>query len=101
MEVTMHQVETGGGSFAWQNRHRRRSFTMEIDKSDERYYSVKVMSSLPLSEQLHEANAVLCTEAAEDESVFLERFETQNGHIVLLYRLWRRKNGKGRNKESL
>ena len=74
---------------------------MEIKKSDERYYSVKVMSSLPLSEQLHEANAVLCTEAADDESVFLERFETQNGHIVLLYRLWRRKNGKSRNKESL
>ena len=95
----MRKVETGEGTFAWQNRKRRRSFTMEIEKSDERYYSVKVMSSLPLSEQLHEANAVLCTEAAEDESVFLERFETQNGHIVLLYRLWRRKNGKGRNKE--
>lgn len=74
---------------------------MEIKKSDERYCSVKVMSSLPLSEQLHEANAVLCTEAADDESVFLERFETQNGHIVLLYRLWPRKNGKGKNKESL
>jgi kynurenine formamidase len=74
---------------------------MDIKKSDERYYSVKVMSRLPLSEQLHEANAVLCKEAAEDESVFLERFETQNGHIVLLYRLWRRKNGKSRNKELL
>ena len=74
---------------------------MEIEKSDERYYSVKVMSSLPLSEQLHEANSVLCTEAADDESVFLERSETQNGHIVLLYRFWHRKNGKGRNKEAL
>ena len=74
---------------------------MEIKKSDERYYSVKVMSSLPFSEQLYEANAVLCTEAADDESVFLERLETQNGHIVLLYRLWRGKNGKGKNKESL
>jgi hypothetical protein len=74
---------------------------MDIKKSDERYYSVKVMSSLPLSEQLHEANAVLCTEASEDESAFLERSETENGHIVLLYRLWRRKNGKGRNKELL
>lgn len=67
---------------------------MEIVKSDERYYSVKVMSSLPLSQQLHKANAVLCTEAADDESVFLERVETQNGHIVLLYRLWRKKAGK-------
>ena len=74
---------------------------MKIEKSDERYYSVKVMSSLPLSEQLHEANAAICNEAEDDESVFLERSETQNGHIVLLYRLWRRKNGKGRNKESL
>ncbi|MDH3554944.1 MAG: hypothetical protein OEV25_06420 [Deltaproteobacteria bacterium] len=74
---------------------------MEIKKSDERYYSVKVMSNLPLSEQLHEANALLCTEAAKDESVFLERSETQNGHRVLLYRLWRRENGKGRNKEPL
>lgn len=64
---------------------------MEIKKSDERYYSVKVMNSLPLSEQLHEVNAVLCTEAADDESAFLERSETQNGHIVLLYRLWRKK----------
>ena len=74
---------------------------MEIKKSDERYYSVKVMSNLPLSEQLHEANVLLCTEAAKDESVFLERSETQNGHRVLLYRLWRRENGKGRNKEPL
>ena len=74
---------------------------MEIKKSDERYYSVKVMSSLPFSEQLHEANAAICNEAEDDESVFLERSETQNGHIVLLYRFWHRKNGKGRNKESL
>jgi hypothetical protein len=66
---------------------------MEIEKSDERHYSVTIMRSLPLSEQLHEANAVLCTEAAEDESVFLERSETRNGHIVLLYRLCRREEG--------
>jgi len=97
----LHKVETGGGSFASQNRHLKRNSTMDIKKSDERYCSVKVMSSLPLSEQLHEANAVLCTEASEDESAFLERSETENGHIVLLYRLWRRKNGKGRNKELL
>ncbi len=61
---------------------------METRKEDERYYSVKIMRSLPLSEQLHEANALICSEAAEDESVFLERLETRNGHIVLLYRLW-------------
>lgn len=67
---------------------------METRKEDERYYSVKIMSSLPLSEQLHEANALICTEAAEDESVFLERLQTRNGHIVLLYRLWRREEGK-------
>lgn len=97
----MHQVETGGKSLAWQNRFLTRSSVMEIEKSDERYYSVKVLRSLPLSEQLHEANAVICNEAAKDESVFLERLETQNGHIVLLYRFWHRKNGKGRNKESL
>jgi hypothetical protein len=101
MGVSLHKVETGGGNFASQNRHLKRNSTMDIKKSDERYYSVKVMSSLPLSEQLHEANAVLCTEASEDESAFLERSETENGHIVLLYRLWRRKNGKGRNKELL
>ena len=97
----MHQVETGRENCAWQNRFLTRSFAMEIKKNDERFYSVKVMSSLPLSEQLHKANVLLCNEAADDESVFLERFETQNGHIVLLYRLWRRKNGKGKNKESL
>ena len=44
--------------------------------------------------KLHEANAVICNEAAEAESVFLESSETRNGHIVLLYRLLRRENGK-------
>jgi hypothetical protein len=56
---------------------------MDIKKSDERYYSVKVMSRLPLSEQLHEANAVLCKEAAEDESVFLERFRDKTQLEIL------------------
>ena len=63
---------------------------MEIEKKDERHYSVKIMRSLPLAEQLHQANALICSEAAEDESVILERSETRNGHLVLLYRLWRR-----------
>ena len=73
---------------------------METKKSDERYYSVKIMRSLPLTDQLREANALICTEAAQDESVFLERSETRNGHIVLLYRLWRRKAGRGGSHES-
>ena len=63
---------------------------MESGKEDERYYSVKIMRSLPLSEQLHEANALICNEAKEDESVFLESLQARNGDILLLYRLWRR-----------
>ncbi|UCG13177.1 MAG: hypothetical protein JSU72_01415 [Deltaproteobacteria bacterium] len=63
---------------------------MQIKKEDERYYSVKITRNMPLADQLREANALLCTEAAKDESVFLERSETRNGHLVLLYRLWRR-----------
>jgi len=67
---------------------------METRKEDERYYSVRILGSLPISEQIHEANSIICTEASENESVFLERLENQNGHIVLLYRLWCRKDGK-------
>jgi hypothetical protein len=66
---------------------------METKRSDERYYSVKIIRNLPLAEQLHEANTLICNEAAEDESVFLERLETRNGHIILLYRLLRREEG--------
>ena len=67
---------------------------MEIEKRDERYYSVKIMRSLPLADQLHQANALICTEASEDESVVLESLETRNGHLLLLYRLWRREKGR-------
>ena len=67
---------------------------METGKTKERHFSVKIIRSLPLAEQLHEANAIICNEAAEDESVFLESSETRNGHILLLYRLLRRENGK-------
>jgi hypothetical protein len=67
---------------------------MEITKKDERYYSIKIERSLPLTEQLHEANALICKEVAEDESVSLEGSETRNGHIHLLYRLGRRENGR-------
>jgi hypothetical protein len=65
---------------------------MDTQKRDERYYSVKITCSLHLAEQLREANALICNEAAEDESVFLESRETRNGHIVLLYRLLRWKD---------
>ena len=65
------------------------SFDMETGKKEERYYSLKIICSLPLAEQLREANALICNEAAKDESVFLESSETRNGHIILLYRLWR------------
>ena len=71
---------------------------METVKGDERYFSVEIIRSLPLPEQLHEANALLCKEAANDESVFLENLETRNGHLVLLYRLWRRGNGQRKTK---
>jgi hypothetical protein len=60
---------------------------METGKKDERYFSVKVTRTLSFSEQLHEANTLICAEAAKDESVFLEKLRTSNGHIVLLYRL--------------
>jgi hypothetical protein len=64
-----------------------RSLDMETRKTDERYISVRIVRSLPLAEQLHEANALLCNEASEDENVFLENLDFRNGHIVLLYRL--------------
>ena len=67
---------------------------MEIEKDEERYYSVKIIRSLLLAEQLHEANALICNEAAEDESVFLVSSETLNGHILLLFRLYRREPDK-------
>ena len=66
---------------------------METGKKEERYYSLKIIRTLPLAEQLHEANALICNEAAKDESVFLESSETRNGHIILIYRLWRWEEG--------
>jgi predicted ATPase len=60
---------------------------MEPEKKDERYFSVKIMRTLSFSQQLHEANTLICAEAAKGESVFLEKLQTSNGHIVLLYRL--------------
>ena len=63
---------------------------METEKRDERYCTIKIIRMLPLAEQLHQANARICTEAAEDENVLLERMQTRNGDIILLYRLWRK-----------
>jgi hypothetical protein len=69
---------------------------METDKKDERYFSIKIERSLPLAEQIHQANGLISNEAAQNESVFLEGAEARNGHLVLLYRLGRRENGKKR-----
>lgn len=66
---------------------------METGKKDERYFSVYINRSLPLTEQLHQANVLVCNEAEEGESVFLEGSETRNGRLHLLYRLGRG-NGK-------
>ena len=72
---------------------------MENLKEDERLFSVKIIRSLPLSEQLHEANALICAEAGQDESVFLESSQARNGHIVLRYRL-RRGEARTRDKQK-
>ena len=56
--------------------------------------SAMIGRNLPLSEQLHEANAQICSEAADDEKVFLEEIGFRNGCRVLYYRLWRNKEVK-------
>ena len=66
---------------------------MEAVQRQERYYSLKIVRSLPLGDQLGEANTLICNEAAEDESAALESMETRNGHIILTYRLWRWQEG--------
>jgi hypothetical protein len=83
-QVTLHQ------NFCIMN---EKELHMETGKKDERYFSVYIERSLPLTEQLHEANTIVCNEAGKDESVFLEWLESRNGHIHLLYRL-RRMNDK-------
>ena len=67
---------------------------MPTEEQDIRFYTVEIGRNLPLSEQLHEANAQICFEAAADEKVFLEEIGFRNGCRVLYYRLWRNKEVK-------
>ncbi len=64
---------------------------MPTKKQERRYHTIEIVCRLPLSEQLHEANDLLCLEAAIDEKVSLEKIKTRKGHILLFYRLWRDK----------
>jgi len=64
---------------------------MPTEEQDARFYTVEIDRNLPLSEQLHEANAQICFEAADDEKVLLEEIGFRNGYRVLRYRLWRNK----------
>lgn len=56
---------------------------------DTDYYTIEVASNLPLSEQLHKANAQLCFEVSVREKLFLEDIRFRNGCKVLRYRFWR------------
>jgi len=64
---------------------------MPTEEQDTRFYTVEIGRNLPLSEQLHEANAQICFEAADDEKVLLEKIGFRSGYRVLRYRLWRNK----------
>jgi len=64
---------------------------MPTEEQDTRFYTVEIGRNLPLSEQLHEANAQICFEAAGDEKVLLEEIGFRSGYRVLRYRLWRNK----------
>ena len=64
---------------------------MPTEEQDIRFYTVEIGRNLPLSEQLHEANAQICFEAADDEKVLLEEIGFRSGYRVLRYRLWRNK----------
>ena len=64
---------------------------MPTEEKDTRFYTVEIGRNLPLSEQLHEANAQICFEAADDEKVLLEEIGFRSGYRVLRYRLWRNK----------
>ena len=64
---------------------------MSTEKQDTRICTVEIARDLPLSEQLHEANAQICFEAADDEKVLLEEIGFRNGYRVLRYLVWRNK----------
>ena len=61
---------------------------LTIDQ-DTDYYTIEVASNLPLSEQLHKANAQLCFEVSVREKLFLEDIRFRNGCKILRYRFWR------------
>jgi hypothetical protein len=57
---------------------------------DVRDYTLKVNRTLPLSEQIHQVNDILCYQAGADDIGILEKMEEQNGYRFLYSRLWRR-----------
>ena len=62
---------------------------MAAENQDSNYYTIEVARDLPLSEQLHKANAQLCFEVSVHEKLFLEDIRFRNGYKVLRYRFWR------------
>jgi len=62
---------------------------MVANNQDSNYYTIEVARDLPLSEQLHQANAQLCFEVSVQEKLFLEDIRFRNGYKVLRYRFWR------------
>jgi len=62
---------------------------MVANNQDTNFYTIEVARDLPLSEQLHKANAQLCFEVSAQEKLFLEDIRFRNGYKVLRYRFWR------------
>jgi hypothetical protein len=62
---------------------------MVAKDQDSNYYTIEVNRDIPLSEQLHQANAQLCFELRVEEKVFLEDIQFKNGYKVLRYRFWK------------
>jgi len=62
---------------------------MVAKDQDSNYYTIEVNRDIPLSEQLHKANAQLCFELRVEEKVFLEDIQFKNGYKVLRYRFWK------------
>ena len=67
---------------------------MVAENQDSNYYTIEVASDLPLSEQLHKANAQLSFEVSVEEKLFLEDIRFRNGYKVLRYRFWRDEPGR-------
>ena len=67
---------------------------MVAENQDSNYYTIEVPRDLPLSEQLHKANAQLCFEVSVQEKLFLEDIQIRNGYKVLRYRFWRDEPGR-------